>query len=119
MDVAFTQNPQTGRLTFARNAAGDFYLDDRGTYAVLATLYAQKGRYFWDATVGTYLSTIKQDVRATGTRLIAAASDALEQVRQEGMIRGGSATAERLRLGAWSLPIRWLSPRGEEQRGRG
>ena len=114
MDVAFILNPNTGRLTFARNADGDFYFDDRAIYSVFATLFAQKGQYLFDSTIGTYLYKIKSDVRATGTRLVSVATDAISQVQADGLIRSATATAERLRLGVWSVLLRWKAPSGED-----
>ena len=116
MDVAFVVNPENFKLTFARNSDGDFYLDTRSVYPVIATVCAAKGKWFHDASVGTYLSTIARDGRATGTRLTAAASDGLDQVAQDGLIRNG-ATVEvaRLRPGAWGLTLRWTTSLGEQR----
>lgn len=102
-----TQDPASGLLTFALNSDGDFYLDDRALYPVIATLFAEKGRYAADPTVGTYLATIRQDGAATATRLNAAMSDALEQCRRDGLLVKGSAAATRLRTGAWAMPMSW------------
>jgi phage gp46-like protein len=114
VDVAVLLNPNTGRLTFARNSQGDFYLDDRGIYPVFSTLFAQKAKYYWDSTVGTYLSTVRSDVRATGTRLTSVATDALEQCVADGLIRSGTAQADRIRLGVWMITMRWKAPSGDD-----
>ena len=116
MDVAFVINPANGKLTFARNARGDFYLDNRAVYSVFATLSAEKGRYAHSSTYGTYLGAILKDNRATGTRLTGAATDAFEQLRQAGIISNGSARPERLRVGSWALALNWKTPKGSEQR---
>lgn len=107
-------NPNTGRLTFARNRSGDYYFDDRAIYPVFATLYAQKTKYLFDDTVGTFLFKIKSDVRATGTRLVSAATDALDQVQTDGLIQSGyNASADRIANGRWAIIMRWKSPNGE------
>ena len=109
MDVAFSRN-SSGKLTCAKNAAGSFYLDDLGVYACFATLFARKNEYAYDATFGTFLHKIRKDGRLTGTRLNAAASDALDQVRKDGVITSGSSAAQRLTTGAWELRLAWTVP---------
>ena len=116
MDVAFKTNASTGKLTFARSSGGNFYLDDRAVYPVLATLFADKGAYLWDATLGTYLNKIRKDDRATSSRLVGAGQDAIEQCRQAAYIRAGSVKAERRRPGFWLLAITWTTTRGESIR---
>lgn len=112
MDAAFDHTAD-GKLTFARDAAGDFYLDDLATYAVLSTLCAERGRYAFDAGVGTLLSTVTKDGRATASRLSACASDALEQCRQDQLVRAGATfRVERERSGAFSIALAWQSPTG-------
>lgn len=116
MDVAFVVNPENYKLTFARNSDGDFYLDTCAVYSVIATVCAEKGKWFHDASIGTYLSTITRDGRATGTRLVAAATDGLEQVTQDGLIRSGAAAStSRLGVGAWGLTLRWQTSIGEQR----
>ncbi len=107
LDVAFTSTP-TGRLSFARKD-GDLFLDDKCVYAVIATLCSIKGRYGWDSSVGTWFTTIKKDGRLTGTRLSAAATDALDQVRAELGITPRDPQADRLSGGRWQLQLRWRS----------
>lgn len=109
MDIAFTRN-SAGKLTFAKNAQGGFYLDDKGVYAVFSTLFARKNEYVYDATLGTFLHKIRKDGRLTGTRLNASASDALDQVRKDGVITSGSSTAQRITGGAWELRLNWTVP---------
>ena len=112
MDAAFTHTAD-GKLTFARSAAGDPYLDDLATYAVLSTLCAERGRYAFDAGVGTLLSTVTKDGRATASRLAACASDALEQCRQDQLVRAGATyRVDRERSGAFSIALAWQSPTG-------
>lgn len=113
MDVAFKVN-ERGKLTFARSEQGDFYLDDRAVYAVFSTLLAHKGEYAFDASVGTNLHLVRKDGRTTRTRLVGAATDALDQCRrQEQVIQEGDASAERLRVGIWTIPMRWRVASGE------
>lgn len=112
MDVAF-KTTSDGKLTFRRDSSGDAQLDDQATYAVMATMMAQKGAYAWDATVGTYLFRIVKDGRLTGTKLSAVGTDALDQVRQEAGITPIEATPARSALGKWSLLLRWRSPGGK------
>lgn len=107
-----TQDPVSGKLTFAKNSDGDFYLDDRSLYPVIATLFAERGRYAADPSVGTYLATIKQDGSATASRLNSAMGDAIEQCRRDGLIVSGQATANRLRVGVWSMPMSWRTMTG-------
>lgn len=99
-----------GKLTFAKNAAGNFYLDDNGVYACFATLFARKGEYAYDPTLGTFLHRVRKDGRLTGTRLNSAASDALDQVRKDRVITAGSSAAQRLVGGAWELRLTWTVP---------
>jgi len=115
VDVAFTQDPHSGRLTFARNADGDFYLDTLAVYPVIATLFAEKGRYLFDPAVGTYLSLITQDSRATGSRLTAAQNDALDQCRLDGLLYSGEAQSTKLRPGVWQLIVSWKPIAGANQ----
>lgn len=112
MDVAFSTTTD-GKLTFRRDATGDVQHDDQATYAVMATLTAQKNAYAWDATVGTYLSRMTKDGRLTGTKLSAVGTDALDQVRQEAGITPIETTPTRSTLGKWSLLLRWRSPGGK------
>lgn len=109
LDVAMTRNA-AGKLTFAKNAQGGFYLDDRAVYAVFATLFARKGEYAYDATVGTFLHKTKKDGRLTGSRLNSGAADALDQVRKDSLISSGTSAAQRLAVGAWELRIDWQVP---------
>jgi phage gp46-like protein len=109
VDVAFTRNAQ-GKLVFAKDAQGGFYLDDRAVFAVFATLFARKGEYAYDATVGTYLHKVRRDGRLTGSRLNAAASDALDQARKDRVISSGTSTAQRISTGAWELRLEWNVP---------
>lgn len=112
MDVAFKTSSTTGKLTFAKNSDGNFYLDTRAVYPVLATLFADKGAYLWDATLGTYLNKIRKDDRATSSRLVGAGQDAIEQCRQAGYIRTGAVKAERRRPGFWLMAINWTTTSG-------
>lgn len=111
MDVAFTTTAD-GKLTFSRDATGDVQLDDRATYGVMATLIAEKGAYAWDGTVGTYLHRLTKDGRLTGTKLSAAATDALYQARQEFGVTPIEATPARAASGKWSILLRWRSVGG-------
>lgn len=111
MDVAFTTTTD-GKLTFSRDSAGDVQLDDRAAYGVMATLIAEKGSYSWDGTVGTYLHRLTKDGRLTGTKLSAAASDALDQARQEFGVTPIEATPARAASGKWSILLRWRSVGG-------
>ena len=114
MDVAFTVNPSNGKLTFAKNAQGNFYLDRKAVYPVLATLFARKGRWGFDESLGTYFNDITKDTTATGSRLTGVVRDALEQVQQAGHITGGTVDqVTRLRPGAWLLGLRWQTTSGE------
>jgi len=116
MDVAVVVNPATGKLTFARNSDGDFYFDDRAIGPVFGTLFAEKGRYLWDATVGTTISTVTKDGRATGTRIAAAATEALRQVKVEGLITSYDVPVPTmLRGGVWQLTLRWQTPSGPQK----
>jgi len=116
VDVAFKTNPANGKLTFARDSRGSFYLDDRAVYPVMATLFTDKGGYLYDSDLGTYLNTIVKDDRATSSRLVGAGQDAIEQCRQAGYIRGGTVKAERLRPGVWGFAMSWTITRGETVR---
>lgn len=112
MDVAFKVGP-SGKLVFDLDATGSPYLDDRGVYAVFATLAAERGRYGWDATVGTFFNRIQKDGRLTSTKLSSAATDALEQCRQDGLIApGATSLPERADAGKWALMLRWKTPSG-------
>ena len=112
MDAAFTSTAE-GRLTFARDAAGNPFLDDLATYSVLSTLCAERGQYAFDAGVGTLLSTVTKDGRATASRLSACASDSLEQCRQDQLVRAGATfRVDRERSGAFSIALAWRSPTG-------
>jgi len=114
MDVAFTVNPSTGKLTFARDKAQRFYLDNRQVYAVIATLFGDKGRYGWDLDFGTRINSITKDTSATGSRLTAAAADAFDQLKAGGYITAGSIdSVTRLRSGVWGLALRWRTSSGE------
>lgn len=109
MDLAF-KHGKNGKLVFATNSDGDFYLDESGVFAVFATLFARKGEYAYDATVGTFLYKVRRDGRLTGSRLNAAAADALDQVRKDRVISSGTSTAQRLTGGAWELRLDWNVP---------
>lgn len=112
MDVAAVVD-QTGKLTFAKNADSDFYFDDRAVGAVFGTLFAHVGQYAEDATLGTTLWTVTKSGRATATRLVAAATDALQQVKAEGLISSYEPpTATRLGGGAWEIALPWKVPSG-------
>ena len=119
MDVAFSRN-SNGKLVFAPDSTGSPYLDDRGVYAVFATLAAAKGRYGWDSTVGTFFSKLTKDGRLTSTKLSSAATDAFEQCRQDGLIApGATALPERIDAGKWALLLRWKTPSGAAVAERG
>lgn len=112
MDVAVAVD-QTGKLTFAKNAEGDFYFDDRAVGAVFGTLFAHVGEYAEDATVGTTLHTVTKSGRATATRLVTAATDALQQVKADKLLSSyDQPTATRLVGGAWELVLPWKVPSG-------
>ena len=114
MDIAFSINPSTGKLTFAKNAQGNFYLDRKAVYPVLATLFARKGRWGFDETLGTYFNDITKDTTATGSRLTAAATDAFDQLKAGGYITSGTVDqVTRLRPGVWLLGLRWKTTSGE------
>lgn len=63
MDVAFSVT--RGRLDFARNKDGDFYLDDLAVYAVLATFVAHKTEYAFDGDLGTFRHKITKNGSVT------------------------------------------------------
>ena len=110
MDLAFKTNPER-QAHLCPKPSGNFYLDDRAVYPVLATLFADKGAYLWDSTLGTYLNTIRKDDRATSSRLVGAGQDAIEQCRQAGYIRGGTVKGRAIRPGAWVLLPNWKTTR--------
>ena len=113
MDAAFTHTAD-GKLTFARDAAGALFLDDLAAYAVLSTMCAERGRYAFDSGVGTLLSTVTKDGRATASRLSACASDALEQCHQDQLVRAGATyRVDRARSGAFLVGLTWHSPTGK------
>jgi len=118
VDVAFLVKPKSGKLTFARNADGDFYFDTKAIYPVFSTLFSKKGMYFWDATLGTYLWQINKDFRSTATRVTANADDALKQVKDESLLSSFiNSTADRIQLAksgiAWQINLQWKTPAGE------
>lgn len=114
MDIAFEIDPSTGKLTFAKNAQGNFYLDRKAVYPVLATLFARKGKWGFDESLGTYFNDITKDTSATGSRLTGVVRDALEQVQQAGHITSGTVDqVTRLRPGVWLLGLRWKTTSGE------
>ena len=114
MDIAFEIDPSTGKLTFAKNAQGNFYLDSKAVYSVLATLFARKGKWGFDESLGTYFNDITKDTSATGSRLTGVVRDALEQVQQAGHITSGTVDqVTRLRPGVWLLGLRWKTTSGE------
>lgn len=114
MDIAFEIDPSTGKLTFAKNTQGDFYLDRKAVYSVLATLFSKKRRWGWDESLGTYFNDITKDTAATGSRLTGVVRDAFEQVQQAGHITSGTVDqVTRLRPGAWLLGLRWKTTNGE------
>lgn len=118
MDIACLVKPKSGKLTFARNADGDFYFDTRSVYPVFSTLFAKKGKYFWDASLGTYLWQINKDNRSTATRVTSNADDALKQVKDESLISSYvGSTASRFQLAhsgtAWQINLQWKTPAGE------
>lgn len=115
LDLAFAATAR-GRIDFARNKEGDFFLDDRSVYAVFATLFARKGQYAFDGDVGTFLFKLTKDGRTTGTRLQAVADDSSAQLVQEGLVVSPKSSPQRLRTGAWSVTCEWLSPGGNRQR---
>lgn len=104
-DVAFTV--KRGKLDFARNADGDFYLDDSAAYSVFTTLFARKGRYHADETVGTSFAAITKDGAVTGTRIRGCVADAAEQLTEDRIIKSLSVDANRQRAGAWVLTLLW------------
>ena len=113
MDAAFTV--RNGKLCFARRSDGDIPLDDRAVYSVFTTLFAVKGGYFADGTVGTTLSAIRKDGGATGTRIRGCGADAAEQLTDDRLVRSLSVEPRRLRSGAWVLTLTWQSPSGDQQ----
>lgn len=115
LDVAFAVNA-AGRLDFARNGSGDYYLDDRGVYAVLGTLFANKGEYAFDGDVGTFLARVTKDGRTTGTRIASCCDDMAQQLRDDQIIRSASSRADRLRDGAWQITIEWVTASGQRQK---
>lgn len=112
-DLAFTPS-KNGKLTFARDAKGNPFLDSRGLYAVYVCLASHKTKYGWSTDYGTRLHTITSDGRATSSRINAQIVDAFAQLQDAGLVRNGSGQAERLRSGAWKLALSWESPEGEK-----
>lgn len=114
MDVAFTINPTNGKLTYAKNAQGHFYKDNKAVYSVLTTLFARKGKWSFDESLGTYFNDITKDTAATGSRLTGVVRDAFEQVQQAGHITSGTVDqVTRIRPGVWLLSLRWQTTSGE------
>ncbi|HNK46875.1 MAG TPA: hypothetical protein PKL17_18975 [Pseudomonadota bacterium] len=111
MDVAFSVT--RGRLDFARNKDGDFYLDDLAVYAVLATFVAHKTEYAFDGDLGTFRHKITKDGSVTGTRLQGCGDDCLEQCVNDELITSGTCRVDRLRPGALSVTLSWKSPTGK------
>lgn len=112
-DVAF-RSTRRGRLDFAKNAGGDFYLDDRGVYSGLATLFAHRGKYAFDASVGTFLFSVRKDGRTTGTRIKSAVDDALSQCVSDELMRDAVSSVARVRGGAWSIALMWHTTSGDK-----
>lgn len=111
-DLAFKPGPG-GRLIFDKTAQGDYLLDERATYAVVASLQAEKGKYNnYEVGYGTSFYTITRDGRATGSRYGAAITDAMRQCVRAGFIRSGDGAADRLRSGAWTLTLSWVTGAG-------
>ena len=115
MDVAFTRGPR-GKLIFKRDGSGAIMLDNGAVYAVHVAIASHRdGYYFGGAQFGTYFAAIKKDAAATGSRLTAAVLDGLNQVKAEGLIFSSTASAERLRSGAWRVRIDWQGLDGPQQ----
>lgn len=109
-DIAL-QRRENGKFTFAWDSKGDLVWDERAVYPVFVTVFAHKGAWRWDDDqgVGTYLHKVTQDRLSTSSQLSAYAQDGLDQVKAQGAILSGSASAKRLRTGAWSLTLSWAS----------
>jgi len=115
MDVAFVRGPR-GKLIFKRDSDGEIVLDNSAVYAVHVAIVSHRdGYYYGGAQFGTNFAAIKQDAAATGSRLTAAVLDGLNQVKAEGLIFSGTASAERLRSGAWRVRIDWQGLDGPQQ----
>lgn len=117
MDVAFRVTA-AGKLDFAKDERGEFYLDDREVYAVLATIQAHKKEYAWSSTLGTYLHTIKKDGLVTGTRIKAALADAGAQLVSAGLIHSFDGASQRLATGIWQLLPTWSPIYGRQTKER-
>jgi hypothetical protein len=118
LDAALTTNARG--LLIPKIVDGDVVLDESGSYPLLSTLATDKGRYLLDPTgqQGTRLGQVVQDVRSTGSELVACAQDAGQQCERD-VTTGVSnvrATASRPRPGRWDLRLAWDSPRGPQAR---
>lgn len=134
VDVALVESQRApGKLDLVFDTtgpnAGNFRFTNDREHAVLTTLFSRRrgkapgsddeqGGYYWDTTGarGTLLWTIKLDRLATRSDLLAAADDAGQQLVNEQVITGLTASAERTlnQRGKWTLRIAWTLPSGTQ-----
>lgn len=116
LDVALRNSPTTaGKLTFVWGPDGDLVFDDEQGYPTLLTVFAVKGRCWWDRSMGTLLLTLKRSRRATGSQLQAYARDGGAQLEAEGLVKDFGAQATLKDTGRWNLTLKWAAA-GRERR---
>lgn len=114
-DVALTDSRTSpGRLTFVWKD-GDLVFDDTGAYGVLTSIFARKGTYRSDRTLGTLLTRVTRERSTTGSQLANYARDGGAAAEVAGIARNVRAIATKVRPGSWRLRITWDPVRGQAQ----
>jgi phage gp46-like protein len=117
-DFALVRNPATGRFDLDWEDSPNPRSTDDESPTVLSLLLEKKGGYWADETGkrGSLLHTVKQDVAATASTLVAYSKDALAPAVDDGRLATDPViSAERSRPGRYALDIRY---RGRDGRPR-
>lgn len=114
-DVALVRNPSTGRfdLQFETTTQNPQFSDDQ-SHAVLSLIYERQGEWWADASGkrGSLLWTVKEDRKASASKIKGYVEAALQPLVDQGRIRNLAVTATRVKPGRIDLGITYLSPSG-------
>jgi phage gp46-like protein len=119
-DIAPLRNPSTGKFDIQWDATGNVLFDDTQEHAVLSLMLGRKAQYWADQTGvrGSYLYVVKEDRKATPSKMQGYVVDALQPLIDNRTILAPqgqqtvAVTATRVKPGRIDLAVTYTTPQG-------
>lgn len=119
-DIAPLRNPATGKFDIQWDATGNVAFDSTQEHAVLSLIIERKAQYWADTTGvrGSYLYAVKEDRKATPSKMQGFVVDALQPLIDNRTIlppqgqQTVAVSATRVKPGRIDLAVTYTTPQG-------